>query len=722
MLRYIYSAIFILVFFSRIPIIGQVAMQGKPLYNPQTDTFHVPELVLKVPELKKQEKKGDFILKDNNFALPVDINLDPADYGIWKEFKECNTKVLLLALKADKAVSMNFILENYELLPGVRLFFYNQPQKQILGAFTSRNNKASKVLPVSLIYGDKIYVELQVPIHWKEYGSFTISRVGVETTTLYSTLKSPTDRWFNGSQSCQYNVNCNSNTNIQAHKNAVVRILFNATGRCTGTLLSNLEYNETPYVLTAAHCFNTEYIANRAVFSFNYESPSCENIDGPERSISGATVVAAGHHGDVLDSLDFLLLKLSENIPIEYEPYYSGWDATGVAPDSTFTIHHPVGDIKKLSYDYDMPITASSGSGFNDGTHWLVKDYDKGSSEVGSSGAGLVNTKNRLIGTLTGGGSPCSPIINDVYQKFSHSYSDYNDPSSQLKAWLDPQNTGQLVCNGSGLGAILNGLATIISNFDESDKFEHVQQTVGWGYLAGHNYQGNSQFAEHFNFIGSKYLYQFDFNPAAVYSSNPDQTFKFVVWKGGSQPGERIYEKQYALAEFMSINPPVYISLDSTILVSEDFYAGFEINYNADTFALNTVQTSSSLNTSYTFLNGNWKQLQLNGTNYPSHMALRAYMFDYMPKKGVIYNKEELADISIYPNPVDNQLQLLFKNLPEGEVLCKLYNLSGQLVLTKTFVDPAINLPLYINNQRGIYFLQVICNNTKPVTFKLIVL
>ncbi len=722
MLRFNYFLFFFIILFSKELAFSQITTQGKPLYNPGKDTFSVPEIIIKAQEVKTKNLKDGFHLKDNKFAIPSDIYLDPDDYGVWREYPVFKTKVLLLALKSDGAISMNIILEDFELLPGTKLFFYNESQSQILGALTYRNNKETRVLPLSQLYGDKIFLELQVPIQWKDYGSFIISRVGIQTKTLYTTYKSPVDKWFDASQPCNYNVNCLTSSNVQFQKNAVVRILFNATGRCSGTLINTLKYNETPYVITAAHCFNTEYVANRAVFSFNYESPSCENIDGPGHSVSGASVVAAGHHGGEYDTLDFLLLKLSETIPLEYAPYYSGWDATGVIADSTYTIHHPMGDIKKISYDTDQPFTGSAGMGFDSGTHWIIKNYDIGTTEDGSSGAGLIDSENRLIGTLTGGGSPCITDIYDYYQKFSHAYSDYDNPAYQLKAWLDPENTGQLVCNGSDpSGAIIKGMADILSNFAESEIPETVRQTLGWGYLAGHNYQGNTLFAEHFKFAGSKYLYQMDFFPATVSFTNSNQTINFIIWEGGNRPGNILYQKKYSLAEFNSLAPPIDIIFDSTIFVTEEFYAGFQIEYNQDTFALKTLPVESNLNTSYTFIDGNWKQLQLNGSSYPSHMAFKVYAFDFMPKKGVISDTSEFADVSIYPNPAEDQLQILFKTLPEGDVTCNLFDLSGRLVSSTIYHTPSINLPLRLDNQRGVYFLQVFIANKGPVTFKLLV-
>jgi hypothetical protein len=48
-----------------------------------------------------------------------------------------------------------------------------------------------------------------------------------------------------------------------------------------------------------------------------------------------------------------------------------------------------------------------------------------------------------LIGTLTGGSANCSSPTNDYFSKFSKQWDYRSEPAKQLKAWLDPGNTGQ---------------------------------------------------------------------------------------------------------------------------------------------------------------------------------------------------------------------------------------------------------------------------------------
>jgi hypothetical protein len=98
---------------------------------------------------------------------------------------------------------------------------------------------------------------------------------------------------------------------------------------------------------------------------------------------------------------------------------------------------------------------------FPNHTHWEVPSWDKGTTEGGSSGSGLFNPFQQLIGQLEGGYALCegsqSNGEGDWYGKFSYSWTN-NDrsDSNRLDYWLDPLNTGAETLNGydpySGLG------------------------------------------------------------------------------------------------------------------------------------------------------------------------------------------------------------------------------------------------------------------------------
>lgn len=109
----------------------------------------------------------------------------------------------------------------------------------------------------------------------------------------------------------------------------------------------------------------------------------------------------------------------------------------------TIGIHHPSGDVKKISKDTNPPtsinhpnITGCPTSNIA-GTHWQVI-WDEGVTEGGSSGSPLFNSDHKIIGQLHGGSSSCSdPSYPDLYGKFSYSYTQGN-----FAQWLDPYRSG----------------------------------------------------------------------------------------------------------------------------------------------------------------------------------------------------------------------------------------------------------------------------------------
>ena len=699
-----------------IQLFGQITKPGIPLYNPQIDTLLVPAIKLdaeqRTTELKKSESEGIRFKKDE-FAIPVEVVISPDNSGIWYNFPESNKKVWLLAITAEKAKSMYFIFGKYRLDPGTKVFLYDKEQHHILGALTNHNNKEWESLATTLIKSDTIYIELQVPLYKSDYGLLELSEVGVE---IYSDtkLKSTNDRFYNTSAACHENANCFSDFYADLQKRSVCRIIYRGGDRCTGTLINNLTDDQTPYVLTAAHCFTTDFIANNAVFDFNYESPGCENTDVPFQSISGASIVSYS------PNLDFLLVKLSENIPEDYNPYFSGWDARGIAPESSYTFHHPQGDIRKVSVDDDRAITGNF-TGFDENTHWYIEDYEMGSTEDGSSGCGLISEENYLIGTLTGGGATCSPLIKDFYQKFSHAYSDYTDSLNQLKYWLDPLSYNVLTCNGLDVLNSFRNTAEIITNVKLSDQEVLLKQNEGWGYLSGHNYQENSLFAEKYTVNGSKYLYGANINLGRIYSNTTDQHIILSLWSGNQTPEELIYQQQVALVDMEGMQT-YEVDFDSNIFVHKQFFFGYKINYQEDTFAVRTINTIEEENTAFTYLNNKWQPLQIDGANRPSKLSVELLAFDFQPEQGVQPDTADRSNVFIYPNPSSTFFNVYFRNGIEGKIGFEIFDLSGRPVYNEIIENIENNYPVEHNLPMGVYILRILQNGAKVKTFKLLIL
>ena len=233
-------------------------------------------------------------------------------------------------------------------------------------------------------------------------------------------------------------------------------------------LVNNTSYDGTPYIITAEHCLNNQYYADRSVFQFNYESADCFGEDGPlDMSISAAEQLTHG------DSLDFSLVELSSIPPASYGVYYAGWDRSDFQTNSTATIHQPFGDVKKISLDDQAPsIPSQPGdvpySGLEDYHYysfWWIRQWDTGSTEGGSSGGPIFNQARRVIGTLSGGNAACgdsigynyetdrviynpAPNYDDYFTRFGMAWDYEEGKGNALKPWLDPVNSDLTTLDG----------------------------------------------------------------------------------------------------------------------------------------------------------------------------------------------------------------------------------------------------------------------------------
>lgn len=681
---------------------GQISHSGKPLFNPQVDTLFVP--VINIEEVVEDVNSKDYSgvhLKSDKFAETVELNIDPFEFGAWYDYSDEGVSVCLLKIDAGNSSSLSIFFDEYELNPGYKIFIYNPNQTQIIGALTYQNNKSWQHLATSTISGGELYLEIQVLKGLNDPGLLRLGEVYVGYKKTISE-KSTTDEWYGTSKYCEVNVNCSTDAVYQKQKQAVCRIVY-GSNRCTGTVLNNLKRDQTPYVLSAAHCFTAEATANKAVFDFNYESPTCESEDVELKSISGASVVSYS------ENLDFLLLKLSENIPADYEVLYSGWDARGISSKGAFTIHHPEGDIKKISIEEDTPYTTTY-AGYDDDAHWAVYDYEVGSTEPGSSGAGLVSANGKLIGTLTGGGSACSNPINDRYQKFSSAYNDYEAADEQLKAWLDPLGTNVLTCTAMSVSDGFRNSAEVLTNVTDSVWLELKQQEEGWGYVSGHNYQENSLFAEKFELTGSMYLYGAIIWPWIVKNKETFSSINFNIWSGEDKPSELIYSQKIYI-DSTSEKEDLEVDFDSTILIHKGFFAGFELEYQGDTFAIRIQSTTTDDNTAFTYINNNWVPLQFDGNSYMSHMEMKIMAFDFLPDNNLLPDTASFPDILIYPNPSSEFFNVYFKSGISGEISFELYNISGVMVYHDVVSEPIDNYPVIHNLDMGVYILQIKQNN-----------
>lgn len=416
----------------------------QPVYS-QSNTI-LPagrEFELGFPEAKFHYSADSCIapaVKSTLKVLPFAYSLPAAIR--FPEDAECitigNEKIYRIAIISTNAKSLYLELDNLFLKSSERLFFMDNHFSKVIGPVTSRQLAENGEFAISPVPGDTAILEIRS--FEDSPPSFRVSKVYHDYLGVISDTNDK-DGTFGLSESCEIDVNCYEGTDWQREKRSVCRIITNGQ-LCSGTLINNTRNDGRPFILTANHCISTENQANNSIFYFNYESPSCYGIDGSaEEAISWSHLHATTYH------LDFALLEMVTAPPPSFLPYYAGLELSDTPPQSATVIHHPQGDVKKISRELNSLPSANYGSGYDYDSHWKITTWDLGTTEGGSSGSPIFNDNHLITGTLTGGEASCSFLMNDYFSKIHLAWDEYPGTNQQLKYWLDPDSslTGNLL-------------------------------------------------------------------------------------------------------------------------------------------------------------------------------------------------------------------------------------------------------------------------------------
>ncbi|MCF8372760.1 MAG: T9SS type A sorting domain-containing protein [Bacteroidales bacterium] len=414
-------------------------------------------------------------LKALRFASMIPCNIDVKENA--KEDKVATGTLWRLGIVSENALSLYTEFSSFELPEGAMLFLYNPRKNHILGAFTHLNNKTSKKFAVLPIIGDSLIIEYFEPTNIASSLPLVLGQIGHDYRGIIHILENPKDGSFGHSGSCNIDINCFEGNDWQRDKKAVCRIIANGA-LCSGALVNNTNHDARPFFLTANHCVSNQAAADNMICVFNYESPSCNGLDGSvEQAISGGIMRATA------TALDFCLVELSSAPLPSFQPYFAGWNHTDSPSRQSTSIHHPQGDVKKISKDYDPTVTDTY-LPYDANAHWRIADWDLGTTEGGSSGSPLFDQDHRIIGSLTGGEAYCGHSVNDYYAKFAKAWDSYPEANKQLNFWLDPSNTGATYVNGYDP---YYGQTSPIANFTANRKEVLVGGTVDFTDLSEGN-------------------------------------------------------------------------------------------------------------------------------------------------------------------------------------------------------------------------------------------
>ena len=429
---------------------------------------------IEFPKINRQQLADEDVIRDKQgilyrIGVAQFTNITTENAGVWTTNTD-GSRMWKLRVSSEGAEALSILFQTFKIYGGTTFDVLNLNGRKVHNTMTIADVQETFTQNAALCQGDDLILVLNEPVNTQP-SEIHIDRI----MHNYRSIGYGTQEKINESASCEVNVNCSPvGDTWQDEKKGVARIYVVETGSagwCTGSLINNTSQNCRPYFLTALHCGVSTSTTNMTQwkFYFRYEAPACTNPTSvgtlANYFITGCVRKAdsADNGGDT--GSDFLLVQLgsatNESATIttlkstNFNAYWNGWNANNTATTGGTGIHHPAGDIKKIS-TFTGTTLSNSWGGSVQNTHWrfswTANANGHGVTEGGSSGSPLFNnSQGYIVGTLTGGSSYCNAQTSpDMYGKMSYHWtSNGTTTAKQLKPWLDPTNSGALTLAGS---------------------------------------------------------------------------------------------------------------------------------------------------------------------------------------------------------------------------------------------------------------------------------
>lgn len=374
-----------------------------------------------------------------------------------------------LSISSPRAESMRLALELAGLALDVEMVFFGSANPSRIEGPVRVGDIRDRSEPwwSPVTEGDTQTVEFFVPLgHDPARMPIAVSRAS-HLVAGPSTGFAKRMQEIGASGSCNVDLACSGLASQAAFRDAaaaVAQMVFTDAGYtslCTGTLLNDSDSaSQIPYFFSANHCFENasapyktpaqmQTVANSLTTLWGFEASACASrtprSDWTQRS-GGATFL----YNDV--TADAMLLRLNDTPPAG--AYFSGWDPNPVAPGSgVIAIHHPEGDLKKVSEGLAQRFSTSPGVAGGSAS-FIEVQWSRGTTERGSSGSGLWTASGSQYvfrGSLWGGTAFCTnPSGTDFYSRLdlvypaiaSHLGSSGGGGVDYTDLWWNPNESG----------------------------------------------------------------------------------------------------------------------------------------------------------------------------------------------------------------------------------------------------------------------------------------
>lgn len=385
--------------------------------------------------------------KNRPFQFAVGVATDfTLAHGAWDTLPD-GTRRWRLRLDSPGAKSLSLHFFPFDLPPGASLWIYAADGSLVQGPWRAANATPGGLWTPSLPQ-DSLVIEARVP-------AAQASQLRLGIAAGFHGFRDWKDAGVPAkSGSCNIDVACPTDGVWADEIRSVALIEFGQTNRylCSGQLLNNTEQDLDPLFITADHCGigpgPNDESPDSVVLYWNYQRSQCRGSAAGSiaDTQSGSTFLADDAKAD------FTLLHLNAS-PNAFGVFYAGWNAEPTSNSGSncgVAIHHPSGDEKAISF-YQTAINPEDDVliEIQRVNAWRVPRWAYGTTEQGSSGSGLWNSRHELIGVLSGGDAACTNRSgSDFFGRLESGWAPMNSTASgQLRAHLDPNNlrtTGNL--------------------------------------------------------------------------------------------------------------------------------------------------------------------------------------------------------------------------------------------------------------------------------------
>ncbi len=436
-----------------------------PVVAPGDQNRSAPVGTLELPPFSAEEllvahppRKGAPL----RFAEALPVKITPSSHGRWES--RGGRARWVFRIEAPGARNLNLGFSRFLLPRSARLELRVGDELQVR-PFTAADNDAHGELWTPVVAGAEL--ELLLEVTQEERSQVQLQLASINRG--FRPLSFAAGYWKIGNSApegnCHIDVVCSATESgvgpaLDQYRDQIKAAgvyTLNGEDTCSGSAVNNARNDGTPYFMTADHCGVRSSNAASMVVYWNHENASCRTPgsgqnggdgNGPINNFNSGAAVRATYSAS-----DMTLVELDDPIDSDHEVFLAGWSRTGT-PEMAVSVHFPNTSEKRISFDFD-PLRStndySTGSNPN-GTHWMVIDWDHGSTEGGSSGSPIYDQNGRMVGQLSGGDAACGNDEADWYGKFSRGWDGGGAPGSRLRDWLDPDESGSLTLDGISMG------------------------------------------------------------------------------------------------------------------------------------------------------------------------------------------------------------------------------------------------------------------------------